>query len=114
MKTKFFEKQMRKRLFEQMQNYIEDGQETIKALPESPEFGFFTWFRIFREKSIEVKPKGRITFRTVPYALRAILGIRKSFITLKKNPKNPVTSITPEGLREFEEYAKSIGVDKIG
>lgn len=112
MKTKFLEKQMRKRLFETMQDYIEDGQETIRALPESPEFGFFTWFRIFREKSIKVKAK--ITFRAVPYALRAILGIRKSFITLKKNPKNPVTSITPEGLHEFEEYAKSLGVDKIG
>jgi epoxyqueuosine reductase len=112
MKTKFLEQQMRKRLFKQMQNYIEEGQETIKALPESPEYGFFTWFRIFREKNLKVEPK--ISFRAIPYGLRAILGIRKSFITLKKNPKNPITSITPEGLREFEEYAKSLGVDKIG
>lgn len=112
MKTKFLEKQMRKRIFETMQDYIEDGQKTIKALPESPEFGFFTWFRIFREKNIEVKRK--IPFRAIPYALRAILGIRKSFKTLKKNPRNPITSITPENLYEFEEYAKSLGVDKIG
>ncbi|MFW9930847.1 MAG: hypothetical protein ACFFD1_15770, partial [Candidatus Thorarchaeota archaeon] len=106
------EKQMRKILFETLEDYIEDGQETIKALPESPEYGFFTWFRIFREKAIKVKPK--ITFRAIPYGLRAILGIRKSFKTLKKNPKNPMTSITPEGLHKFEEYAKSLGVDKIG
>ncbi|MFW9970231.1 MAG: [Fe-S]-binding protein [Candidatus Odinarchaeota archaeon] len=112
MKTKFLERQMRKNLFEKMQNYIEADQETIKALPESPEFGFFTWFRIFREKNIKVEPK--ITFRAIPYALRAILGIRKSFKTLKKNPKNPISTITPQGLQKFEEYAKSLGVDKIG
>ena len=112
MKTKFLEKQMRKRIFGPMQDYIEDGQETIKALPESPEFGFFTWFRIFREKNIKVKYK--MTFWALPPALRAILGIRKSFKSLKKNPKNPSTSITPEDLHELEEHAKSLGVDKIG
>ena len=112
MKTKFLEKRMRKILFETLEDYIEEGQETIKALPESPEYGFFTWFRIFRENDINIKPK--ITFRAIPYGLRAILGIRKSFKTLKKNPKNTITSITAEGLHEFEEYAKSIGVDKIG
>ncbi|MEJ2293427.1 MAG: hypothetical protein P8Y23_01500 [Candidatus Lokiarchaeota archaeon] len=75
MKIKFLEQQMRKILFESMQDYIEDGQETIRALPESPEYGFFTWFRNFREKNIKIKAK--ITFRAIPYGLRAILGIRK-------------------------------------
>ncbi|MFW9829876.1 MAG: [Fe-S]-binding protein [Candidatus Thorarchaeota archaeon] len=112
MKTKFLEKQMRKILFESIQDYLGDRQETIKALPESPEYGFFTWFRAFREKDIKVKAK--ITFRAIPYGLRAVLGIRKSFKTLKKNPKIPISSISPEGLHEFEEYAKSLGVDKIG
>ncbi|MFX0011818.1 MAG: [Fe-S]-binding protein [Candidatus Hermodarchaeota archaeon] len=106
------EKQMRKRAFRPIKNYIEEGQETIKALPESPEFGFFTWFRIFRENNIKIKYK--IAIKAIPYAIRAILGIRKSFKDLKYNPKNPHTTITPEGIYEFEEYAKSIGVDKVG
>lgn len=110
--TKFLEKQWRKRVFRPMKDYIEEGQETIKALPESPEFGFFTWFRIFRENNIEIKYK--LAFRAIPYAIRAILGIRKSFKSLKNNPRNSDTSITPDGLHEFEEYAKSVGVDKIG
>lgn len=112
MKTKFLEKQMRKRIFRPIEDYITEDQETIKPLPESPEFGFFTWFRIFREKSIEVK--GNMTFWALPYALRSILGTRKSFKSLKKNPKYSLTSINAEDLRELEDYAKSIGVDKIG
>ncbi len=112
MKTKFLEKQMRKRVFRAMQDYRKNTQETIKALPESPEFGFFTWFRIFQEKNI--KAKIRISIRALPYVLRAILGIRKSFKSLKKNPKNALTSITTEDLHELEEYAKSLDVDKIG
>lgn len=103
---------MRKRVFKPMEDYTGKGQEIIKALPESPEFGFFTWFRIFREKNIKAKYK--INPLAMPYALRAILGIRKSFKNLKKNPVNPLTEITSEGLRELEEYAKSIGVDKVG
>ena len=111
-KTKFIEKQMRKRVFKPMEDYIGNGEKTIKALPESPEFGFFTWFRIFREKKIKVKYK--INPLAMPYGLRAIMGIRKSFKNLKNNPKDPLTEITQDGLRELEEYAKSIGVDKIG
>ncbi len=112
MKNKFLEKQMRKRVFKSIEDYVADGQETIKPLPESPEFGFFTWFRIFREKNIEVKAK--MAFGALPYALRSIIGIGKSYKSLKKNPKNPLTTITPKDLQELEEYAKLIGVDKIG
>jgi epoxyqueuosine reductase len=106
------EKQMRKRMFKDIREYIDSSEETIKALPESPEFGFFTWFRIFREKNIKVQ--FNVSRRAMPYALRAILGIRKSFKALKKNPAKPLTTISPEDLHYLENYAKSIGVDKMG
>jgi epoxyqueuosine reductase len=106
------EKQMRKRLFKPIHDYIKDIEPTIKALPESPEFGFFTWFRIFREKKINVDVK--MSFRALPYMVGAILGIQRSFKALKEIPFNQLTTISREQLQELEVYAKSKGVNKIG
>jgi epoxyqueuosine reductase QueG len=43
-----------------------------------------------------------------------IMGMRRSMVSLKKNPKQPKTHV-PEGfLVDLEQYAKSLGVSSIG
>ncbi len=54
------------------------------------------------------------SLRTMRYIPSNIKNIIESLISIKKNPKDPKTTISSELLLELESYAKSLGISSIG
>ena len=106
------EKLMPKRMFKDLSKYVGNDSLSVSSLSDGPEFGFFSIFRTVREQ--DLKFKVHFTPRSLPQVIGCLKGIKKSFKTLKNNPFEQKDTMSIEELSELEEYARSIGVKKIG
>jgi Pyruvate/2-oxoacid:ferredoxin oxidoreductase delta subunit len=50
----------------------------------------------------------------LPYFIKALVNIRKSYKSIEKNPVNAKTEISSDVLKDFEEYAKKLGCSQVG
>ncbi|OPY23458.1 MAG: electron transport complex protein RnfB [Methanobacterium sp. PtaU1.Bin242] len=82
-----------------MENSINGEEGSIKAAPNSPK-------KIMPDKL-------KITLRTLPKQLSIAKNMENSVKSLKNNPEKPQFSADADFIHRFEEYALSLGIDKI-
>lgn len=58
--------------------------------------------------------KLKITLKTLPKQLSIAKSMEYTIKSLRDNPDNPKTTAEDNFMKKFEDYAKSIGIDKIG
>jgi len=108
-----FRERLISRFARKLENVFPEDANIIRYTEDAPEFGFITIFYGYT-KNEGGKFKLKIPLKAFPSILKCILGIRKSFREIKKNLKNPRTSISEEELREMEEFIKNKGVGALG
>jgi hypothetical protein len=65
-------------------------------------------------KTMNTKDKIKFFTKILPKAASTILNVRTSYKTLRNNPETPDKLANPDFFNEFEEYAYSLGVGKVG
>ncbi|KKN14217.1 hypothetical protein LCGC14_0998330 [marine sediment metagenome] len=60
------------------------------------------------------KDKLKFIAKILPKQLSTILNVKVSYKTIKNNPENPDNKASKGFIKEFEDYAYSLGVGKIG
>ncbi|MTK64674.1 MAG: epoxyqueuosine reductase [Methanobacterium sp.] len=97
LKTKYADYRLNK--INKLENSITNQIGSIKAAPTSPN---------------KVMPdKLEITLKTLPKQLSIAKNMENTVKTLKHNPSDPKSTAKSEFIRKFEDYAHSIGMDKV-
>lgn len=98
LKTKYADYRLNK--INELENSITNQIDSIKAAPTSPN---------------KVMPdKLEITLKTLPKQLSIAKNMENTVKTLKHNPSDPKSLAKSEFIPKFEDYAHSIGMDKVG
>lgn len=91
----------------ELENEIAKQEHAIQANAQSP-----VRFELVERMSGNVHPPGFP--RSLPYLVGSILGIRKSFASLRDNPETPKAEASAEFLRTVEATAQQLGVASVG
>lgn len=83
-----------------LENSVKEIGECVTASPSSPE-------KLMPDKL-------KITLKTLPRQLSIAKNMELTVKSLKNNPEDPKVEAETDFIKQFENYAKSIGVDKIG
>lgn len=83
-----------------LENSVKEKEGCVRASASSPE-------KLMPDKL-------KITLKTLPKQLSIAKNMEFTIKSLKNNPENPKMEAEDEFFDEFENYAKSIGVDKLG
>lgn len=65
-------------------------------------------------KTMNTKDKIKVFIKILPKAASSILNVRTSYKSLQKDPETPDKLASPDFINEFEEYAYSLGIGKVG
>ena len=58
--------------------------------------------------------KLKISLKTMPTQLAIAKGVERAITSISKNPASPKETIDSDALKEFEAYARSLGIAKLG
>ena len=95
-----------------LEKKLSERNKYIKAVDNSPEK---TWPNPDKIPSGKEIPFSFQNIKVIGKYLRSCIKQGELAIkTIEKNTVDPIYSITPEQLKDFKEYAKSIGIDDIG
>ncbi len=83
-----------------LENSVKEIGKCVTASPSSPE-------KLMPDKL-------KITLKTLPRQLSIAKNMELTVKSLKNNPEDPKVEAETDFIKQFENYAKSIGVDKIG
>ena len=100
-----------KKIMPNINRYLDDSMETIGPDEHSHE-GLIVPDIIMKYGNIKARIRDLPT--NINQALHTVMEIKKSYRHLKYQPEKPKTTISDEDLKDFSDYAKTLGIDGIG
>ena len=92
---------------------LSEKDNSVKANSDSPTGGFSLMMSEMAASRVESMRKN-LNLSLMSIFLKIVSGVKKSYRTLRRNPKQPRTEITTEALEEIRTYAQSIGIGSVG
>jgi len=98
--------------FKKLENSTEDQKDVIHSNPNSP-VRFDILANIIKSGTDETNVVLAGNSKDI-YSLQTILGVRKSFLDIKKNPKNPKTTASVDFIKQIKMKAIEYGATSVG
>ncbi len=100
------------KFFNKLENTTVDQKDVIHSNPNSP-VRFDILANIIKSGTDETNVVLTGNSKDI-YSLQTILGVRKSFLDIKKNPKNPKTTASIDFINDIKRKAKEFGATSVG